>query len=68
MQVVLLVHVSQALQGLKHYVAYQLLREKLTPFSHQLIHVQVQVLKYELQSVLLEADFIEAHNIRVGKL
>lgn len=62
-QVVVLMHVAEALEGLENYVPDQLLREEFAPLTHQLIYVQVQVLENELQCVLLETDLVEAHNI-----
>ena len=61
-------HVGQALQGLEHNVSYHLLREKLASFSHQLIHVEVEVLKDEVERVLLEADLVQAHDVRMRQL
>ena len=64
-QIVVLVHVGQTLQGLEQDVADNLFGEEFAPFSHQLVDVQVQVLKHEVQSVLLEANLVQLHYIRV---
>jgi len=67
-QVVVLVHVTESLQRLEHNVADHLLREEFTTFAHQLVNVQVEVLKHEVQGVLLETNLVKAHNIRMRKL
>ena len=48
MQVVVLVHVGQTLQRLKHYIANHLLWEELSSLPHQLVHVQVEVLEHKM--------------------
>ena len=68
MQVVVLVHVGQSLQGLKHYVANHLLWEELSSFSHQLVHVEVKVFKDEVEGVSVQVDLIKAHNVWMAQL
>ena len=63
MKVVVLVHVGETLQRLEYYIAYHLFGEKLAALSHQLIHVQIEVFEHKMQSVTLQANFVEAHNI-----
>ena len=63
MQVVVLVHVRQSLQRLKHYVTNHLLWEKFSPLSHKLVHVQVQVLEHEVEGVSIQVDLVKAHNV-----
>ena len=53
MQVVVLVHVGQSLQRLKHNVPDHLLGEELASLTHQLVHIEVEVLEDELKSILL---------------
>lgn len=62
------VHVGKSLEGLEHNVSNHLLREKFAAFAHQLVHIQVQVLEDEVQSVLLQTHFVQAHDVRMGQL
>ena len=67
-QIVVLVHVGQTLQGLKHDVPDHLLRKKLLSLAHELVDVEVEVLEDEVEGVLLQTDFVKADNIRVRQL
>ena len=68
MQIVLLVHVSKALHRLEHDVANLVLWEKLSSLFHELVHVEIEILKDEVQCVLLQDYFIELNNVRMGQL
>ena len=63
MQVVLLVHVGEALEGLEHDVANHLLREELSSLLHELVDVEVQVFKDEVKVAFLQNDLIQLNNI-----
>lgn len=57
-EIVLLVHVSKALQCLEEHVAYSCLRKKLSPFFHQLIDVHVEVLEDKVKGTALKYHLI----------
>ena len=59
MQVVLLVHICKTLKGLEDDVADHLLREELPSLTHQLIDIDVQEFKYEMQVAFLKNHFIQ---------
>ena len=59
MEVVVLVHVGETLQRLKHNVSDLVLREETLPILHQLVHVLVKVLEHEVQNILLQDHFVQ---------
>lgn len=63
---VLLVHVSQALQSLEKYVPNDVLGEELAPILHDLKHVLVEVLEYEVKCLVLKYDLLEIDDVGVG--
>ena len=68
MQVVVLVHVGEALEGLEHNVPDHLLGEQFSSLAHQLVHIQVEVLEDEVKRVLLKTNLVKADDVRVRQL
>jgi hypothetical protein len=59
MEVIVLVHVGETLQRLKHDIADLVLREESLPILHQLVHVLVKVLEYEVQDIFLQDHLVQ---------
>lgn len=68
MKVVVLVHVSQPLQGLKHNISNLVFTEEFLPFLHELVDIDVEVFKDEVEYVLVENDFVELNDVGVRQL
>lgn len=68
MKIVVFVHVSQTLKSLEHYISYLMLRKQSLSILHQLIHVQIQVLKNEVQHILFQDYFVKLNYVRVMQL
>ena len=63
MEVVLLVHVRETLQRLKHYVTNHQFWKQLFPILHQLVYVHVEELKHKVQSATIEDHFIQLYDV-----
>lgn len=68
MEVVLGMHVCKTLKGLKEYVSDQMLRKQLLPFLHDFIDVLIEILKYKVQTILLQDNLVKQDNVWVRKL
>lgn len=68
MEVILSVHVGKSLQRLEDDVTDDVLREKFAAVFHYFEHVLVEVLKNEMQILLLKDNLIQLHDVRVRQL
>jgi hypothetical protein len=67
-EVILLVHVAQCLQGLEHYIPDHILREQLLTLFHQLVHIHIKKFKDEMQGIALEHHLVQLHDVWMGQL
>ena len=68
MEVVLLVDVGKALEGLEHNVADEVFGEEFLALLHELVDVHVEELEYKVEGILFEDHFVELHNVWVCQL
>jgi hypothetical protein len=63
-----LVHISQALQGLVDYVANVDFIEGFLSVFHQLVHILLHELKHKVELVVLLNNLEQSHNVRMPEL
>lgn len=61
-------HIGQPLQRLEYDVSDLHLRQRLLQFLHQLVHVLVQKLEYEVQLVVEFDQFVQVDDVGVVEL
>lgn len=67
-EVVLLVHVGEALESLKEYVSDDVLRKQFPAVLHDFENILVEVLEDEVKRLVLQDDLLEVYDVRMGQL
>lgn len=65
MEIIVLVHVGQALESLIHNIPNLMLRKQPLALFHQLINIKIEVLKDEMERGFFKDDFVELHDVGV---
>lgn len=62
---ILLMHIGKSLQRLVNDVPNEVFWKELLPLFHQLVHIEIQVLKHEVQCVPLKDHLVQLDYVGV---